>query len=110
MKRGRRIEHRIPYELSGLATLMVDYFSRWGEEVELLSVLLATLIVGLLLDAQGALNNIVVAVIYVLLVVAEFVYVSVVAYRRRELEYELWRAVHELEAHTGPDNTGIDGK
>ena len=97
MVHKQRIRHVIPYELSGLATLLVDYLSRWGEEVELLSVLLASLIIGLLLDAEGLLNNPWIGAIYALVIVGEFVFTLAVAYRRRELEYELWRAAYELE-------------
>ena len=110
MRKRPIYEHRIPFELSGLATLLVDYLSRWGEEMELLSVLLATLIIGLLLDAQGILDNTIVGVIFAIIVVAEFVFTLAIAYRRRELEYELWRAVHELKAGATDDSTSTDGR
>ncbi len=98
-------EHRLPFELVGMATLTVDYLSRWGEEVELLSVLLATLIIGLLLDAQGYFAHLAVVVLYGVIVVLEFVVVVMVALKRRELELELWRAVHEMESRVTESGT-----
>ncbi len=97
-KKGKiEIHHVIPYEFSGLATLLVDYLSRWGTEMEMLSVLLATLIIGILFDMRGYLNDFWVGITFAVVVVLEFLFTAVVAYKKRELEIELWGAVHELE-------------
>jgi len=104
----KRRPHRIPYELHGLATLMVDYLSRWGEEMELLSVLLATLIIGLLFDMRGYLDNFWIGVIFAFVVAMEFIFVAAVAYKRRELELELWRAIYEVERSLAGVGSGSD--
>ena len=104
----KRYQHVIHPQFVGLATLTVDYLSRWGEEVEALSLFLATLIIALLLDLEGFLDNLVVSVIVGLIVAAEFIYIIVVALRRRVLEYDLWRAVYQMGSSddTAPGNDG----
>lgn len=84
--------HRIPYELSGLATLLVEYLSLLGEEMELFHVLMSTLLAGLLLDAQGILSGLLLY-IYGFIVFVEFAAVVFVALRRHSLERSLFEAV-----------------
>ena len=104
----RRYQHVIQPEFVGLATLTVDYLSRWGEEVEALSLFLATLIIALLLDLEGILDNIIISLTVGVIVAAEFIYIIVVALRRRVLEYDLWRAVYQM-ADSGNNSLSDDG-
>ena len=109
----KRFKHVIPYELSGIATLLVDYLSRWGEEIEAMSLLLATLIITLIMDLEGFLDKPYISIIVGFIVAAEFVYILFVALRRRVLEYELWAAVYELQEHSAntesPNNSSHGG-
>lgn len=99
----KRYRHVIPYELTGMSTLFVDYLSRWGEEIEAMSLLLATLIITLIMDLEGLLDRSYVAILVGFIVAAEFIYIIFVALRRRVLEYELWKAVYDLQEQYPPD-------
>lgn len=83
--------------MAGLATLLVEYLSYWGTEMEFLTVLLATFIIALLLDIEKILGHFWVDVLVATIVVLEFVIVFMIAIRRREIEQGLWNAVRELE-------------
>ncbi len=94
-----RREHHIPSEFVGIPTLIVDYLSLWGEEMEALSVLLATLIIAVILDSQNILSHPWVAIVVAVIIALEFIGVILLALRRRELEHALWEAVND-SAHS----------
>ena len=94
---------------AGLATLLVEYLALWGDELELLSVLLATLIIGILLDGRGVFSNMIFTVIYAVIVGLEIVYVVATAFKRKELEEALWRAVDEEMDRTPGNSSNNNG-
>ncbi len=82
-------------ESMGLTALLMDYLSLLGEEMELFSVLMSTLLAGILLDAQGILSG-VLAYVYSIIVFVEFVAIIYVALRRHTLEHSLFEVVNKL--------------
>ncbi len=100
--------HKLHPATTGLATLLVDYLSLWGEEMELLSLLLATLIAGIVLELQGFFTSVLVSALYSIVVAMEIFFLFNIARERRFIEVQLWRVVNEMD-NDNTSNTNSTG-